>query len=388
VHPVPPRATNPAPGTRRKGRLGAKLLLLTGSLVITFGIAELGMRVAGVKPRSATVLSTYFQWDAQTGWRGRPNAQCRFTTMDFDAWVSHGPNGFRRCGYDEPLAADREAPGRIVWCLGDSMTWGWGVDDGTTFVDCLNRQSTDGTRYRNLGHPGFSSIQEYLLLKDLFAAGHRPDRVLILFCSNDLWENVDGRDQSPPRPYLRLADGVPQIANFPTPHAYLSSGVAWLKNHSLVCNHANYCVMRVKQRWRKTGPSPPAAGTPTVETVAPPAACPPEQQQGLEYAYGLIRNLCRERQVEFCVASEFAVHPALRDVCHKLEIPLLDLSLCYARYAQSPDAAQAWHFQSDPHYTQFGHHLVAQGMREQSPAISAAVAAADEPQSSARTQRY
>ncbi len=373
--------------TQPKGRLKAKLLLLTASLTFTFVTAEMGMRIARLRPRSATVLSTYFQWDAKTGWRGRPNAECRFTTMDFDAWISHGAEGFRRGGYEAPLAADRDASYRVVWCVGDSMTWGWGVDDGTTFVDCLNRHSTAGTRYRNLGHPGFSSIQEYLLLKELFAAGYCPDQVLILFCINDLRENVDGRDQDPPRPYLGLVDGTPRIANYPTPRAYVSNGVAWLKNHSLVCNYTNYYAMRAKQNWRAMRAAR-AAGAPTAQMACPPETCPPEQQRGLEYAYGRIRDLCHEHKVEFCVASEFEVHPALREACRKLEIPLLDLSLCYARHAQSPNAVPAWHFQSDPHYTEFGHRLVAQGMREQLQAISATVASNEPNESPTCPRRY
>jgi hypothetical protein len=195
--PLPSAGADPPAGPHPRNRIGGKLLLLAGSLALTFAVLEAGLRCAGFKPQTATVLSTYFQWDAQAGWRGRPNAQCRFTTTNFDVQISHGPNGFRRCGYDGPLAADASSPHRVVWCVGDSMTWGWGVDDGKTFVDCLNRQSADGTRYRNLGHPGFSPIQEYLLLKELFDAGYSPAQVLILFCINDLKDNVDGRDQSP-----------------------------------------------------------------------------------------------------------------------------------------------------------------------------------------------
>ena len=132
--------------------MAAKLSLMCGSLLVTFLLVEAGMRLAGAKPQTATVLSTYFEFNELTGWRGKPNAASQFTTTNFDVFITHDADGYRRCGYDQPIATDAASPHRVVWVLGDSGTWGWGVNDGKTYVDLLNKMSTDGTRYRNLGH--------------------------------------------------------------------------------------------------------------------------------------------------------------------------------------------------------------------------------------------
>jgi lysophospholipase L1-like esterase len=393
--------------------------LLLGSVVFCSLGLELTMRVAGVRPQTATVLSTYFQYDDQTGWRGKPGAASRFATTNFDVFVSHDAEGFRRGGYEAALASDATSANRITWVLGDSGTWGWGVEDGKTYVDGLNRLSNDGTRYRNLGHCGYSSVQQYLLLKDLFGRGIKPAEVVVLFCGNDLHENLDDKDQSPARAYLKVVGDEATLMNHPTPRTGGWGLGTWLKNHSLVWNHAHYYATRAKLRWKEKkaadaakpataalsgaarnivhvhipegtpditiGPSnvrlgmqagsladvTPSPGRPKVaheldlraksSTEAKPVVtAPADQVVGLKHAYRLMRDICREHGVALYVVNDGpAVVPT---VCDELGVTWFDLSKRWREYQNSPEKDQSPYFPTDPHFNELGHRLIAEGM--------------------------
>jgi len=213
-----PNAEERNPARKRgKGPLWAKLALLFGSVAAMFLIAELSLRAIGAKPMSATALSTYFHFDDGTGWAGRPNAESQFATTNFDVHIKHDADGLRCCGLRSSIKDDAHREEEVVWCLGDSGTWGWGVEDGATYVDRLNQMSKEDRIFRNLGHSAFSSVQQYLQLKGFFEKGYKPDLVMILFCSNDLDENVDDKDQRPPRAYYKVENGKAALCNYPVP---------------------------------------------------------------------------------------------------------------------------------------------------------------------------
>ena len=365
----------PRPATSLPHRFGfwIKPALLIVSLLLTGLAIETTMRVVGVKPQTATVLSTYFEFDAQTGWRGKPHAASRFATTNFDVFISHDADGFRSCGYERPIADDAGAEHRVVWILGDSGTWGWGVDDGRTYVDLLNRMSTDGTRYRNLGHCGFSSLQEYLLLKDLFGRGRKPHEVVVLYCGNDLAENIDGVDQRPPRAYFHVAGDAVELRNHPTHKAGWGLST-WLKNHSLAWNHAHFYATRLKQRMkdekmRTTPPTPTAARGPqqaesrqfmksTSSQLSEHATA--EQLTALRYVYRQMNELCRAHGVKLYVVNDGP--PVVPAVCDEAGIAWFDLSRRWSEYYASPQATEAWCFPTDPHFNELGHRLIAEGM--------------------------
>lgn len=371
--PADRNAPHPPFSPPRRFGFWSKPALLVASLVVTFVTIEVGMRFAGVKPQTATVLSTYFEFDEQTGWRGKPNAASRFTTTNFDVFISHDADGFRRCGYERPIAADVRAEHRVVWVLGDSGTWGWGVDDGRTYVDLLNRMSTDGTRYRNLGHCGFSSLQEFLLLKNLFGRGFAPDEVVVLYCGNDLAENVDGVDQRPPRAYLQVAGDVVEVRNYPTSKAGWGLST-WLKNHSLAWNHAHFYATRLKQRLKdesmRTTPPTPTAARPsqqaetrlfmksTSSQLSEHAS--PEQLTALRHVYRSMNELCRARGVKLYLVNDGP--PVVPAVCEELGIAWFDLSRRWSEYYASPEGSQPWCFPTDPHFNELGHRLIAEGI--------------------------
>jgi lysophospholipase L1-like esterase len=373
---------------RRWARKFGKLLLPGASLLVTALLLEAGMRIAGVAPQTATVLSTYFEYDETTGWRGMSEAKSQFTTMNFDVFITHDEHGYRTSGYDLPIEADTNSRQPVAWVLGDSGTWGWGIPDGKTFVDHLNKLSTDGTKYRNLGHCGFSSVQQYLLLKKLFAEGKKPKEVVVMFCGNDLSENLDAVDQSPGRAYLEVRGETAEIRNHPTPRSGWGFAV-WLKNNSLVWNHAHFYIRRASlmnyERKRAIAdaeakkaaaaqaqvaatptPAPSAtAATPQAKPVEvdPLKMVPHDQIVGLRYIYREMRDLCAKHDVKLRIVNEGL--PVVPVVCRELEIPCLSLAERWKQHAESPRAAEPIAFKTDPHFNEYGHQMLGEAIHSE-----------------------
>lgn len=366
----------------------AKLLLPGASLLVTALLLEAGMRIAGVAPQTATVLSTYFEYDETTGWRGMPAAKSQFTTMNFDVFITHDEHGYRTSEYDLPIDADTNSKTPVAWVLGDSGTWGWGIPDGKTFVDHLNKLSADGTKYRNLGHCGFSSVQQYLLLKKLFAQGTKPKEVVVMFCGNDLSENLDAVDQSPGRAYLEVRGDSAEIRNHPTPRTGWGLAV-WLKNNSLVWNHAHFYLRRVSlmnhERKRAiaeaeakkaaeaqaqvAAETPPASAATATTTPAkqaevdPLKSVPHDQVVGLRYIYREMRDLCAQHDVKLRIVNEGL--PVVPVICRELEIPCLSLAERWKQHAESPRAAEPIAFKTDPHFNEYGHQMLGEAIHSE-----------------------
>ena len=368
-----------APPARKPAPLKFKLALLFGSLLFCFLALEVALRVGGAKPQTATVLSSYFEFDSATGWIGRPDAVAQFTTTNFDVHISHDQTGLRHSGLDWPLSEDQQHAEEVVWCLGDSGTWGWGVDDGNTYVDHLN-QLSDGRRvYRNLGMAGFSSVQQSLLLEQMLAKGHKPDRVMVLFCGNDVWENLDAENQDPPRAYFSVVDGKAEIQNLPVPPSRSWNVRAWFKKNSLAYNYLYFYAKSAQRGLKERRNAQESDDYPTsqdryAEKIAKVNAMAQSnldetdsshpQQIALRAAYGKMKMLCDEHEVEFVVASEVP-RKNLARICASVGVPLLDISAPWHEHFASSDEPEQTNFATDPHYNELGHQLLATGIHEQ-----------------------
>lgn len=95
------------------------------------------------------------------------------------------------------IAVPKPADTFRILVLGDSVAFGWGVDDEVTFLRRWEAQLNargDGRRYQvvNTGHLLFDTTQEAALLRD-FGLGLQPDAVLLVYVVNDVeptWEVV------------------------------------------------------------------------------------------------------------------------------------------------------------------------------------------------------
>jgi lysophospholipase L1-like esterase len=170
-------------------------LVLGASLVAAFGVAEAGLRLA-----SKYWLSVY---DVEM-WRyarqikmvssvpgvveeQRPNASAYL----MGAQVRTEEHGFRLP--DPATQARRRAGERVAVAVGDSLTFGWGVPEGQTFPDQLERLLAEQCPRRggrpaivhNAGIGNCNTTMELARYKLRIRPRMRPDWVILGFSFND-----------------------------------------------------------------------------------------------------------------------------------------------------------------------------------------------------------
>jgi len=171
-----------APPPRARATLLQKLALSVGTLAVILVLGEVGLRVAGFAKGPARFF------DPQIGYRFLPNQSRTVLTNDGTpiCKVTFNEEGFRGPLFTGPKP---EGTTRIA-CVGDSFTFGWGVEDDESFPAQLaarieERAGAGEVEVNNFGVPGYNlwnSRQSYLAL----TRPTEPDVVLIAFYLNDL----------------------------------------------------------------------------------------------------------------------------------------------------------------------------------------------------------
>jgi lysophospholipase L1-like esterase len=165
--------------------------------------------------RSNQVDPGLVKYDPELGWRLDPYWSGGHKHHDFSVRYAINSRGFRADTPNLPRKSGR----KLTIALGDSYTFGYGVNDDETFVHRLDAQAAGGFDYLNAGIPGFSTDQEALLLeKELLALG--PRRVLLfVYVGNDL---LDLPREVPlqlrtPKPRFEAVAGELVLRNVPVP---------------------------------------------------------------------------------------------------------------------------------------------------------------------------
>jgi lysophospholipase L1-like esterase len=172
------------------GRLrsvAAALILLSASVVFALGLAEVCLRLfPGLMPEEAQLR---LHWrdrsvpitlaDPYLGYVFPPNHVDRIVRSngDFGFTFRTDEHGFR----NRPLWPERAD----IVVLGDSMAFGYGVDDDKTWTALLANR-LQGSRIINLGVPD-AGPQQYLRIYERFGQALHPALVLLcLFPGNDV----------------------------------------------------------------------------------------------------------------------------------------------------------------------------------------------------------
>jgi hypothetical protein len=121
---------------------------------------------------------------AAFGWFNRPDVRTTVHGPGFEYAVQHNSRGLR--GPERALAKPEGVQRVLV--LGDSLAWGWGVDDGQGFVDLVDEALGPQVELINGGVPGFSTDQQLWFLESEGLA-YEPDLVLLCFVLNDVTGN-------------------------------------------------------------------------------------------------------------------------------------------------------------------------------------------------------
>lgn len=116
-----------------------------------------------------------------------PRGKGRFKGDEFDIRINVNSSGFR----GPELARDKTAGRKRIVFVGDSFTFGWGVNEEETFVSLL--QKDQPAELINAGIVSYSPALEYLLIREKIIA-LQPDEVVLCLDQSDLQDDYKYSD--------------------------------------------------------------------------------------------------------------------------------------------------------------------------------------------------
>lgn len=175
----------------RYARILLNIALICFSVGFSIGIIEIFVRFyfdSKFGPRPS-----FWVMDQDLGWRPRPNLDHVFHGADFRTSIRTDSRG-RRLGAAGEVAASSE----LVVTLGDSYTFGWGVDTDQTFPSYLDQKLAALSRCRviNLGVGGYGTLQSAHRLSELASeldGGPNENTIgaaIFMHSYNDMSDNV------------------------------------------------------------------------------------------------------------------------------------------------------------------------------------------------------
>lgn len=190
--------------------------IVTVVIAIAIGLiaVEWALRtMAGSTQSGESMDEGFILFDSRLGWKLNPGWQGTHRHHDFEVHYQVSELGFRGDAFEFSGASQR------VFFLGDSFTFGLGVDEGETFPDYLNRSTASAhSDFFNVGVPGYAPDQQLILLEDLLS--YRPDTLVwVIYLGNDL---LDIRYPFPlqagyGKPYYVLEGNRLRLENSPVP---------------------------------------------------------------------------------------------------------------------------------------------------------------------------
>ncbi len=155
----------------------------------------------------------FARYDPVLGWDGLEGVEDDFEWVDCRHHVRHNKYGYRGFTHGK----DRTGKKRVL-VLGDSFTWGFGVEEGELFTSLIERESGGEAEVVNMGVSGYSTDQE-LLLWEQKGRLWKPDEVVVMVVTTH--DHIDSLkevnyDRGKPR-FLVSGDGSLHLSNVPVP---------------------------------------------------------------------------------------------------------------------------------------------------------------------------
>jgi lysophospholipase L1-like esterase len=330
---------------RRRGlrRAMPNLALVVASCVVGLGICEVVARHFLSVPQVGPVFTTYVP---DLGLWNKSNLKCTRIAPEYRTQVTTNAAGLRGAGTPVSSANGH----RRILCIGDSFTFGKGVDDSSTYAVQLERilnahASLPKWDVLNAGVVSFGTANEYHFLRTRGRA-LQPDVVVLQVCPNDFQDNVDCGLYS-------LDDTTGRLVANPHPYEHLRKAVRLYESipgHAILDNSYAFNFVRLRLNLALLWPVKGAVATATVGRTEQPGA---RLAAALFDAAG---RWCQERRTPLVVVvfdlNEDAVQLVTRSVKPQGGV-VLDLHDLERRYP-------SFYYPVDRHWNASGHRYVAE----------------------------
>ncbi len=163
------------------------LTLMVISVLIVLFVCEVIMRIFyGIPPTEITHFSLskskYYQRDDELGWVPRKNIRGVLNKKgSFSTTFQTNSRGLR----DKEYKLNKPDGVKRIVVLGDSFTWGFGVNDDIIYTERLE-SILPNTEVINLGVTAYNLRKEINYLR-YEGIKYHPDIVIVGFCLNDIW---------------------------------------------------------------------------------------------------------------------------------------------------------------------------------------------------------
>jgi len=325
-----------------------KLLLFSISILITILLSEICLQIINYPKQSWSPWAS----DPHTGFHYAPQLDQRMVSEEYDVSVKTNEEGFR----DDPIKP-KKGPRALL--LGDSFTFGYGVDRPYIFADLLEEKL--GIEILNTASGGFDLIHQVQWMK-YYGKKYSPDLIIyMLYLGNDLvgnwrWERKSGNIFSSTHPTVRSHRDIKLVT------------LLKILRHRLVFH-------RVNQKWKL----PEEYLALTANNLSPEAV------KNYEYSKSLLTELSEETKkagipllvvlipYKTMVESEdqmkladqirnfnllYDLHQPNRQVSgwlQEMKVPFLDLTPELKKLSNT----EAFYYKKDGHFTRHGHQTVA-----------------------------
>jgi lysophospholipase L1-like esterase len=199
------------------------------SVAVSIGVIECIYRF--IEPpqqvRAVNAREEFVQYDPILGWVNKAGAEGIFETDVFKTHISINQDGMR----DEPVGPKQRF--RVV-VLGDSLTWGWGVEAPQRYTELLEQQLD--IEVINFSVIGYAPVQYYLMLDQVLS--YKPDLVLLSFTLHNDFNVGTNLELETYRPYALLRGGKLEILGYPIPDYRKYSAFAHKRSKPFITNFA------------------------------------------------------------------------------------------------------------------------------------------------------
>lgn len=189
-------------------------LLVTMGTLSGLALCEVVLRLFYPQGKKSVGRVFFMRHDPLYGWVNRPHSEGVLSYGGGNSSRvrinSHGARG-------EEFPMEKPSGARRIVAIGDSVTFGYGVEEEETFLHLLDESLPDPYQIINMGVMGYGTDQELLLL-EREALKYSPDFVLVGYStSNDIYDTMSAVRFGIPKPFFKVRGEDLLLSNVPVP---------------------------------------------------------------------------------------------------------------------------------------------------------------------------